>query len=211
MPNRYQDDAGSLLQYANGLRSPVRFFQAKDLPNIISTLRLITVVPVIYVLASEQYGWALLLFVLAGLSDGIDGYLAKHYGWQTTLGGILDPLADKALLISCYLVLGAMGLIPIWLTLTVVFRDLIIVCGGVLYHHLIEDVEASPSLLSKLNTVVQIALVVVVIMHAGPLSLPLPLIDVLIWTCLMTTILSGLMYVIVWGAKALRKGPRRYI
>lgn len=187
----------------------MRSLQAKDLPNVISTLRLIAVVPVIYVLASGQYGWALSLFVLAGLTDGIDGFLAKHYGWQTTLGGILDPLADKALLISCYLVLGAMGLIPLWLTLAVIFRDLVIVCGGVLYHYLIEDVEASPSLLSKLNTVVQIVLVVVVIADAGPLPLPPPLIDALIWMCLITTLLSGLMYVVVWGARALRKGPRR--
>lgn len=184
----------------------MRSFRARDLPNIISTLRLAAVAPVVYVLVVEEYGWALLLFVLAGLSDGVDGFLAKHYGWQSALGGILDPLADKALLISCYLVLGAMGLIPLWLTLAVVFRDLVIVCGGVLYHYLVEDVEASPTMLSKLNTVVQITLVIAVIAAAGPLPLPVPMIDGLTWLCLATTVLSGLMYVVIWGAMALRKG-----
>lgn len=187
----------------------MRSFQAQDLPNIISTLRLAAVVPVIYLLVIEAYGWALLLFALAGLSDGIDGFLAKHYGWQSTLGGVLDPLADKALLISCYLVLGAMGLIPLWLTLAVVFRDLVIVCGGVLYHYLVEDVQASPTMLSKLNTVVQITLLIAVIADAGPLTLTAPLITGLTWVCLTTTVLSGLMYVVIWGAMAVRKGPRR--
>lgn len=187
----------------------MRSFQTKDLPNIISTLRLAAVVPIIYLLVLEYYGWALLLFVLAGLSDGIDGCLAKHYGWQSKLGGILDPLADKALLISCFLVLGATGLIPLWLTLAVVFRDLVIVSGGLLYHYLVEDVQAAPTLLSKLNTVVQIAVVVLVIAGAGPFSLPETLVGALIWLCLATTVGSGIQYVWVWGQMARDRGWRQ--
>ncbi|MGB5734679.1 MAG: CDP-alcohol phosphatidyltransferase family protein [Thiohalocapsa sp.] len=187
----------------------MRPLELSDLPNVISTLRLVAVVPVIHLLVSERYGWALLVFLIAGISDGVDGFLAKHYGWQTSLGGILDPLADKALLISCYLVLGTMGLIPLWLTLAVLFRDLVIVSGGVLYHHLIEDVQATPTRLSKLNTVVQIVLVVAVIADAGPLPLPPILLETLIWSCLATTVLSGLLYVLLWSIMAFRKGPRQ--
>jgi cardiolipin synthase len=187
----------------------VRPLKLSDLPNIISTVRLAAVVPVIQLLVSEQFGWALFVFLLAGISDGVDGFLAKHYGWRTPLGGILDPLADKALLISCFLVLAAMGLIPLWLTLAVLFRDLVIVSGGVLYHYLIEDVQATPTKLSKLNTVVQIVLVVVVIADAGPLPLPQVLIETLIWICLATTVLSGTLYVVLWSTMARRKGPRQ--
>lgn len=186
----------------------MRPLQTKDLPNIISILRLVAVAPVVYLLVLEQYGWGLLLFALAGLSDGVDGFLAKHYGWQSRLGGILDPLADKALLISCYLVLGAMGLIPVWLTLAVVLRDLIIVCGGLLYHYLVARVQATPSFLSKINTLVQIVLVVAVIADAGPLPLPGLWIEMLIWVCLATTVLSGLLYILVWGRMAVRNWPR---
>jgi len=186
----------------------VRSLQTKDLPNIISMLRLVAVAPVVYLLALEQFGWGLLLFALAGLSDGVDGFLAKKYGWQSRLGGILDPLADKALLIGCYLVLGVMALIPLWLTLAVVLRDLIIVCGGLLYHHLVAHVRATPSFLSKINTLVQILLVVAVIANAGPLPLPGFWIETLIWICLTTTLLSGLLYVVVWGRMAVHNWPR---
>jgi cardiolipin synthase len=186
----------------------VRSLQPKDLPNLISALRLVAVGPVVYLLISEQYAWGLLLFALAGLSDGVDGFLAKRYGWQSRLGGILDPLADKALLICCYLVLGAMGLIPLWLTLAVVLRDLIIVCGGLLYHYLVAKVQTTPIFLSKINTLVQIVLVVAVIADAGPLPLPGPWIATLIWACLATTLLSGLLYVLVWGSMARRNWPR---
>ncbi|MGB5833225.1 MAG: CDP-alcohol phosphatidyltransferase family protein [Thiohalocapsa sp.] len=176
--------------------------KVQDLPNIISTLRLAAVVPVVYLLVTEQFGWALLVFLLAGISDGVDGFLAKHYGWQTTLGSILDPLADKALLTSCYLVLGAMGVIPLWLTLAVVFRDLVIVSGGILYQYLVEDVTAAPTYLSKTNTVMQIVLVVAVIADAGPLALSAGLLQALIWLCLLTTLGSGAQYVWVWGSMA---------
>ena len=186
----------------------MRTLRASDIPNVISTLRLLAVVPIIYLLISEQYGWALVLFAVSGISDGVDGYLAKRYSWQSRLGGLLDPIADKALLVSCFLVLGAMGQLPLWLALAVVFRDLVILTGGVLYHYLIEDVQPAPMRISKLNTVVQIVLVVAVIADAGPIALPAALIDLLIWSCLATTVLSGAMYVAVWGSMARRKGTR---
>lgn len=182
----------------------MRPLHARDLPNLISLLRLIAVLPAILLLLNEQYGWALLLIVIAGASDGIDGYLAKRFGWQSHLGGILDPLADKVLLISSYLVLGMLGLIPWWLTLAVILRDVVIVTGGLLYHFLIAKVEAAPFLISKLNTLVQILLVLVVLTDASVLALPDAWIQALIFFCLATTVASGFQYVLVWGFKALR-------
>jgi cardiolipin synthase len=182
--------------------------QARHLPNIISGLRLVAVVPILYLLVHEQFGWALLLFAVTGASDGVDGWLARHYGWRSRLGGLLDPIADKVLLVGCFLVLGVMGVLPLWLALAVIFRDIVILTGGVLYHYLIEDVQPAPTLISKLNTLMQIVLVVAAIANAGPFALPEPLIESLIWTCFATTIASGVIYVFVWGRMAQRKGVR---
>jgi cardiolipin synthase len=184
----------------------VLFVKLKDLPNIISVLRLIAVIPVVYLLLVDEFGWALVLFAAAGASDGLDGFLAKHYGWQSRLGGILDPLADKTLLVCCFLVLGALGLIPIWLVLAVVFRDLVIVGGAVLYNYRVEEVEAAPLPVSKLNTLLQILLLVAIIMDAGPYPLPAALLLTLIWASFLTVVVSGLQYVWIWGRKAIRSG-----
>lgn len=181
----------------------------RDLPNIISVLRLVAVVPVIYLLLASAYGWALLLFALAGASDGLDGFLAKRYGWHSRLGGILDPLADKALLVSCFLVLGAQGLVPLWLVLAVILRDLVIVVGALIYNFKVEAVEAAPIPVSKLNTVLQILLVVLVIMDAGPLPLPDGAIAILVWTSFVTVLISGTQYVWIWGRKARAHGWKR--
>jgi len=178
----------------------------RDLPNIISLLRLLAVMPVLYLLLEQEFGWALLLFTAAGLSDGLDGFLAKQYSWQSHLGGILDPLADKVLLVACFLVLGALSLIPVWLVSAVLFRDLLIVGGAVLYNYQVEEVEVAPTLVSKLNTVLQILLVVLVITNAGPMPLPGWIIQTLIWVCVATVIVSGSQYVWVWSRKAAQKG-----
>lgn len=180
----------------------------RDLPNIISFLRLLAVIPVVFLLLEREFGWALLLFAAAGLSDGLDGFLAKHYGWQSRLGGILDPLADKALLVASFLVLGAMSLIPVWLVVAVVFRDLLIVGGAILYNYRVEEVEAAPTMVSKLNTLLQILLVVLVITDAGPVPLPHGVIEGLVWACLATVVVSGTQYVWIWSRKAAEKGWR---
>ena len=174
-----------------------------DIPNIISVIRLIAVIPVVYLLVVQEFGWALVLFVAAGISDGLDGFLAKHYGWQSRLGGLLDPLADKTLLVCGFLVLGAHGLIPLWLVLAVIFRDLVIVSGALLYNYRVAEVEAAPILMSKVNTAIQILLIVAVILDAGVMDLPEVLIATLTWACLITVVVSGTQYVWVWGRKAI--------
>jgi cardiolipin synthase (CMP-forming) len=180
----------------------------RDIPNMISLLRLLAVIPVVFLLLEHQYGWALALFAAAGISDGLDGYLAKHYGWRTRLGGILDPLADKVLLVACFLVLGTLSLIPVWLVVAAIFRDLLITGGALLYNYRVEELEAAPIVASKINTVLQILLVVLVIADAGPLPLPQWVIDSLVWACLASVLVSGAQYVWIWGHKAQHKGFR---
>ncbi len=179
--------------------------KAKDIPNIISVLRVVMTIPIIYLLITKDFSNALILFAIAGASDALDGFLAKHYHWESHLGGLLDPLADKTLLVACYLVLGAIGELPIELVMVVMLRDLIIIGGAFLYHYSVEELEANPSLVSKFNTLIQILLVLAVVMNAGPLQLPELLIQGLIGLTFITTIASGVNYIWVWGRRAIEK------
>ena len=179
---------------------------AKDIPNMISIARIILVFPVVWLLLTGEFKSAMLLFFVAGVSDALDGFLATHYGWRSWLGGILDPLADKFLLISTYLCLGWLGALPWWLIGVVALRDVVIVGGALLYNYRIAHVSAEPTLISKLNTVLQIVLVLAVVYDLGFTPLPEPLVSVLIWSVVVTTLLSGMGYVLDWGGRARKQG-----
>lgn len=185
--------------------------RVSDIPNIISLLRICLVPPIVVLLLREHYTQALLLFVVAGVSDGLDGYLAKRFAWTSRLGSILDPLADKLLLDASYLALGWTGQLPAWLVALVVGRDLVIIGGAIAYHYKISQYEAAPTLLSKLNTLAQILLIIVFLVTHSVLPLPNWMMMVLIYTVLITTVASGLGYVWTWGWRALRSvGGRRH-
>lgn len=174
----------------------------RDLPNIITILRILLVLPVVVALLNEFYGVALLLFAVAGASDGLDGYIAKRYNCASRLGSILDPLADKLLLVSTYVSLGWLGVLPWWLVVIVLLRDLLIVGGGVAYHHFIGEYEMSPSIISKLNTASQIILGFSVVLSMSLLPLSDAVINGMIYFVLVTTLLSGGDYVWTWGRRA---------
>ncbi len=173
-----------------------------DIPNVISLLRLLLIIPILWFLLRERYELALILFVIAGLSDALDGYLARKYHWGSHIGGWLDPLADKAMQVSVYIGLTWLQLIPVWLLLTVILRDLIIVAGGVYYYYAVEKVNAAPSFISKLNTLMQILLVIIFLLHKSLIPMPEIILDITIYSVLATTVLSGLDYVFTWGRKA---------
>lgn len=175
----------------------------RHIPNIISVLRILLVVPVVLLLLQRDYASALLLFAVAGVSDALDGFLAKHYGWQSRLGSILDPLADKLLLVCSFLSLGWLGLIPVWLVAAVMARDLIIVLGAGAFHLLYGRFEMQPTRVSKVNTVVQIVLVLAVVFFHGEFAFTPWIIEVLVDITLATTLLSGGNYVWIWGRRAL--------
>ena len=156
-------------------------------------------VPVIVLLMIEQQMMgAFVLFVIAGITDGLDGFLAKRFGWTTELGAWLDPAADKALLVSIYVTLGLFGTIPPWLVILVVFRDLLIV-GGILLAWLMENpVRMKPLIISKINTVGQILLAAVVLADLG-FQLGLGnIVNMLILIVAASTILSALAYLHGW-------------
>ncbi|HHZ87524.1 MAG TPA: CDP-alcohol phosphatidyltransferase family protein [Chromatiaceae bacterium] len=175
---------------------------AREIPNLISIGRILLIAPVVWCLFVGRFDYALLLFAVAGFSDALDGFLAKRFGWQSGLGAILDPIADKMLLVSCYVVLVVLDLIPVALTVVVILRDVLIVIGAIVYHYKIEAFDPSPSMISKVNTTFQIMLVIVVVAAQDVLPVPNLLLQFFLWGVWLTTIISGLAYLWVWGKRA---------
>lgn len=168
-----------------------------NLPNIITFARLCAVPLAVWLVVSHQMAWAFWLFVAAGASDALDGWLARRYGGNA-VGAALDPAADKALLVTMYISLALVNVLPDWLTILVVFRDVLIVGGIVILSVLGHSVAIRPLYISKLNTALQILLVVVALLEAG-LGIGLPgLTTLLIWLVALTTLSSGAAY--VWKA-----------
>jgi cardiolipin synthase (CMP-forming) len=180
----------------------------RHLPNLISAIRILLVWPIVTALLARDSRTALLLIVIAGASDGLDGYLAKRFHWQSRVGGILDPLADKLLLVAAFLTLAYQGLAPVWLAAVVVLRDVVIISGGVAFEFLIRPVEPEPSPVSKVNTGAQL-LFLVAVLGADAFGWPPPgWIVALGAAVLVTCAVSGLDYVMRWArlAMALRRG-----
>jgi cardiolipin synthase len=160
------------------------------------------VIPIVISLRSEEFLLALVLIIVAGLSDALDGYLARRFDWRTRLGGLLDPLADKLLVVTVILTLTFMNLTPIWLACVVIGRDLVIVTGAIFYHYLIGPVPPDPSVISKINTVCVLLYIIVVILRQAsgwPPEIGILLIGAAV---LFTGLVSGVDYVIRWSAKA---------
>lgn len=177
----------------------------RHLPNAITLARVALVAPLVWLIANRRFEAALVVVAVAGASDALDGLLAKRFGWQSWLGGVLDPIADKLMLVACFVTLGMVGAHPDWLTWLVVGRDAVIVAGAVAWHNLIGRIHAQPTHLSKLTTVVQIVYVLAQLLHLSHwLDLPARLLDVLIGLTAVLTAVSGLQYVVVWSRKALR-------
>lgn len=176
--------------------------EKKDIPNAISMMRIILVIPIVYFLLVGQYNVSLILFLVAGLSDALDGFLAKRYQWVSRLGSFLDPLADKLLLLSCFTACVYLELMPLWLLVLVISRDLFVAIGAFFYHHFIEGFKGEPPFSSKLNTLVQIVYLLMLISSQGLVLIPLSWVDLALYAVLATTSVSGLEYVWVWGMRA---------
>ena len=172
-------------------------------PNIISLLRLLSVPLTVWLIVSDRFTAAFALFVLAGLSDAVDGLLAKRFDMATELGGFLDPLADKALLVSVYVTLGLQGWLPNWLVILVVSRDMLIV-GGVLLSFAMDAPGAAlgpirPLAISKINTFAQIVLAGAALAKPAVSAIPDAVMLLLILAVGATTLASGATYVVTWA------------
>ena len=174
------------------------FSLRQQITNLLTLARIAAVPVLILFLYEGRYGAALAVFVLAGITDGLDGWIAKRFKCVTRLGSILDPLADKILIVSTYVMLVLAGDLPFWLILLIGFRDLGIIAGVLVLNTLNGHVQMQPSLLSKVNTFLQISLVILVMVERiGFIALE-PVAEILLWFVAVTTVASAIHYVYFW-------------
>jgi cardiolipin synthase len=169
-------------------------------------MRIALVAPILLLILNENFVWALVLFAVAGFSDGVDGYLAKRFDWQTRLGALLDPVADKLLVAGTFITLAYTQDLPVWLAATVILRDVVIVAGATAYNFLIRPVEGEPTRVSKLNTALEFLLLLFVLSRAGfgwPDQISITVLGAAV---LVTVVISGVDYVWSWARRARRGG-----
>ncbi len=181
----------------------------RHIPNAITLLRIALVVPFVLYLLAEEYQQAVILLAVAGFSDGIDGYLARRFSWQSRLGALLDPVADKLLLVSTYISLAYLGHFPVWVTVIVVARDLVIFAGAVAYWFLIAPYNGQPSILGKACTFTQVFFALWNLFHLALHPVPGWSLWIGDWAVVLLSLLSGAQYVWVWGERALKFGRNK--
>ena len=185
-------DAGGVSAMAGaGELRPLR----RSLPNLITFARICAVPATIWLILQHRLDIAFLVFVGAGISDAIDGWLARAWNARSALGAVLDPVADKALLVSVYVSLAAIGVLPDWLAILVVFRDLVIVGGVLVLWVLGQPPAIRPIFVSKLNTAMQIGLAALALLLSGFGLAAGGLLAFGVWAVTATTLISGAAYV----------------
>jgi len=176
----------------------------RHIPNIICLIRIGLIWPTIVALQAGEYWTALILVAVCAVSDGLDGWLAKRFNWTSHLGKILDPLADKMLLVALFLTTAWNDLVPWWLAAVVVARDVMIGGGAVIYRFWFGPLHGRPTILSKINTGFQLAVVLAAILGAATARLPThEMVTALAIVTLITTVISGADYLSVFTRRAL--------
>ena len=174
----------------------------RHLPNIICVLRIALVWPVAAALAHREYLLALALIIVAGVSDVLDGYLAKRFNWTSELGKLLDPLADKLLLVTVFVEAAWLGLAPWWLTSAVVARDVLIGLGAMVFRLWFGPLRGRPTISSKINTAMQLLYPMAMLVNAAVSFPPHEVLDALAVLVFMTTVFSGLNYMAIFTRRA---------
>jgi cardiolipin synthase (CMP-forming) len=175
----------------------------RQIPNLITAIRILLVVPIAVALTEHRLELTIVLFGAAAFSDAADGFLAKRFGWQSELGAVLDPIADKLLMATVFVTLAYLRLVPIWLMAVAIARDVIIVTGALLYRFCLGPLSVRPSVVSKFNTLCQAAFILAVVGREG-FSVPPEWVLVLLGALMfVTVVISGIDYVLIYGRRAL--------
>lgn len=177
-----------------------------QIPNLLTLLRIAACPVLVLLLSGGNYAHAMAIFLAAGITDGLDGYIAKRYHYESNFGAMLDPIADKLLIASAYIMLAILQQIPFWLLVVVMFRDLVIVVGYLVLTVMGEEVPMKPTYTSKLNTFLQISLVLAVLGGEVVLASAMPALAAAVLQALVvgvsvTTVISGGQYVWAWGIR----------
>ena len=178
-----------------------------NLANLITLGRLLAVPLIVWLVLGGEYVATFWVFAAASVSDAVDGYVAKHFDQRSDLGALLDPIADKALIVSLFVTLGLAGDLPNWLVILVVFRDLLIIGGFLLAAALTQPIAWRPLMVSKVNTTLQLVLVVVLLAQLAFGLVGERVITGLIYLVGATTVASGAAYIVRWGRGI--PGPER--
>lgn len=168
------------------------------IPNILTLLRIALVPLMVVMLLCGSFMAALVLFAVAGVTDALDGFIARHFNQMSRLGSFLDPLADKVLIVAMYGVLAGIGMLPVWLAVLVIGRDLVILSGALFWFLRIGELEMEPTLSSKINMIVQVVFVCIVIATAAGFPLPVNLQPLLILVAGGIALFSGGQYIAIW-------------
>jgi cardiolipin synthase len=182
------------------------------IPNGLCVLRMLLAFPIAWLLLHDQFWLTFGVFFIAAVTDALDGFIAKRCHWTSELGKILDPLADKLLLVTVFIALAMIARVPLWLAALVVVRDMVITAGAITYRVIYGPlVDAAPTLVSKLNTLVQI-IYVLGVMSAALIAWPgVQLLNSWAWVVALTTLVSGVDYVVTYSrrAAAMRRARRQ--
>jgi len=178
-----------------------------NIPNLISLGRLLAVPFTVWLIVRGQLMPAFWVFVLAGLSDAADGYIAKRFNLRTVIGGYLDPIADKALLVSVFITLGYANYLDSWVVILAVFRDALIVCGALLIQFLFQSFTVQPLVSSKINTALQFTLVALALGLNGYAVDAGPTIEAMTYLVGATTLWSGISYLVLWSRRVAAMEP----
>jgi cardiolipin synthase (CMP-forming) len=174
----------------------------RHLPNLICLARIALVLPILMALQTGDFALAAVLFVVAAVSDGLDGYLAKRFGWTSEFGKFIDPLADKLLLVAVFVEATWIGLVPWWLAAAAIARDVMIGLGAGIFRLWFGPLRGRPTIVSKVNTLLQLGYLLGVMMNAAIGFPPTEIVDALAVITLITTVLSGGDYLLAFTRRA---------
>jgi cardiolipin synthase len=174
-----------------------------NIPNILTAFRILLIPVIIDLILQKNYVIALWFFLLAAVSDALDGFIARRFNMCTRLGAMLDPLADKLMVVTAVLALFRLGLVPVWVMMAIVCRDIVILVGAIAWRLRIGRIEMAPIIVSKVNTFFQVTMIFLVLSHAAEMIEIASWFSLLFLLVFITSLTSGIQYVLVWGKKAL--------
>jgi cardiolipin synthase len=178
-----------------------------NLPNLLTIIRILLTPLFVIVLLKDLFGPALLIFTIAGISDGLDGLIARYFNQRTMLGAYLDPIADKLLLVSAFVSLAILKIVPGWVTVIVISRDVLIVMGIAIFTLTEKSYKIKPSIISKITTAAQITTIISALVNISQAGYSI-LMAILFWVTAGLTTISGLHY-IYFGMNLLQNGSRK--